>query len=211
MALFGPPGCGKTTALVKLAVKLGVSKRRSVQIVSIDNFRVGAAEQLRAYCTILGVAFQQVDSVPQLATALASCRGKSVVLIDSPGLGPHEQDLIAELGRGLTALPNVERHLVMSAVGKANDLRSTIDRFGACAPQYLLFTHLDETDARGGMVSLSVARNIPVSYLCNGQRIPEDLEPGTAEGLAEAAWEWRDAGPELEIGRQAGSAAAGLG
>jgi len=211
IALFGPPGCGKTTSLVKLAVKLGVSRRKAVQILSLDNFRVGAAEQLRAYCTILGVAFQQVEGPMQLAAALAGCRGKSVMLIDSPGFGPQEEDLIAELGRALTALPSVERHLVISAVAKANDLRLTIDRFAVCAPHYLLLTHLDETDARGGVVSVSAARNIPVSYLCNGQRIPEDLEPVTAERLAEAAWEWRDTGPEWETGRQAGSAAAGLG
>lgn len=211
MVLFGPPGTGKTTSLVKLAIRFGVSRRRTVRVISVDNLRVGAAEQLRSYCSILGASFQQVETPSQLGAALAEVQGRPLVLIDTPGMGPQEADLIAELGRSIGTQVGVERHLVLSAVAKARDLRIMVERFACCAPQYLTFTHLDETDCMGGVASVAVAAKLPIAYLCNGQQIPDDLDTATSDKITELVWDWHEAGPGLDSARQAGSAAAGLG
>ena len=86
VALVGPPGCGKTTTLVKLAVNYGLASRRPVLLLSMDTYRVAAAEQLRSYAAILGVGFQVLETVAALAQAIEENRGKELILIDTPGL-----------------------------------------------------------------------------------------------------------------------------
>ena len=211
MVLFGPPGSGKTTSLVKLAVRFGVSRRRNVRVISVDNLRVGASEQLRSYCSILGASYQHLETPSQIGAALAEVQGRPLVLIDTPGMGPQEADLIAELGRSIVAQAGVERNLVLSAVAKVRDLRLMVDRFAGCAPHYLTFTHLDETDCLGGVASVAIAARLPIAYLCNGQQVPDDLDNATADKITELVWDWHEAGPGMDSARQAGSAAAGLG
>src|ERR1700691_4387532 len=88
VALVGPPGAGKTTTLAKLAVAWGLTERRPIALVSMDDFRVGGADQLRSYAAILGAGFQALESVGALAQALDEHRGKRLVLSDTPGSRP---------------------------------------------------------------------------------------------------------------------------
>src|SRR6478752_970922 len=101
MADVGPPGSGKTTSLVKLAVAYGVAARKSVQVVSLDNLRVGAAEQLRSYAAILGVGFQALESPAGLDQALEE-HAKSLILIDTPGYCLGDLDAAADLAHVLS-------------------------------------------------------------------------------------------------------------
>lgn len=188
VALVGPSGAGKTTTLVKLAVREGLERRRPVQLLSLDNFRVGGAEQLRQYATILGVPFQALETAQGLALALRECRNKELVLIDTPGYSAAEMEEAGELAEWLSARNDIDCHLVLTASMRSADLWRVAERFERFRPHKLLFTRLDETETYGPLWSLALRLARPVSFVCAGQRIPEDLEPASGKRLVELLW-----------------------
>ena len=185
VALVGPPGAGKTTTLVKLAANYGLVCRRPVQLLSMDTYRVAAAEQLRSYAAILGVGFQILETEAGLAQAIEENRGKEVIFIDTPGLGAEDLDDAMGLARFLSTRTDIDIHLVLSASMKAADLSRTVDAFQIFQPQRLLFTKLDETGSYGPILNETVRTAKPLSFFAKGQRIPEDLEAAAPARLIE--------------------------
>ena len=188
VALAGPPGAGKTTMLAKLAVTWGLAERRPLALVSMDDFRVAGADQLRSYATILGAGFQALDSVGALAQVLDEHQGKRLVLIDTPGYGPRDMDRAADLARFLSTRPGIATHLVLTASMKSADLTHVAERFDIFCPSSLLFTRLDETACFGTAFSLSVRQGKPISFLGTGQEIPDDVAPATKERILNLLW-----------------------
>ncbi|MCC6389707.1 MAG: hypothetical protein IT167_03810 [Bryobacterales bacterium] len=212
VALVGPPGGGKTTALVKLAVQYGIRSRKPMQILSLDSYRIAAAEQLRHYAGILGVGFQAVESPGMLPQHLSEHRHKEWIFIDTPGLSQGDTDVIQELAIVFEKHGEIDVHLVLSAAVKSSDLRAVAERFQALAPDKLLFAHMDETDTFGSLFSIAAQRKKPVSFLCGGQKIPEDLEPASVEGILSriVAGAGRRELRKSNLFARAGSAVAGL-
>jgi flagellar biosynthesis protein FlhF len=184
VALVGPPGAGKTSALVKLAVQYGLTARKRVQILTTDTYRIAAAEELRSYAAILGIGCQVLETAGALAQALEEYRQKDLILVDTPGLSRFEMEGAEDLARVLaTHHPGVDTHLVLAASMRAADLRRVSAQYSFFQPSKLLFTRLDETETFGPILSLSVRMGKPVSFFSRGQRIPEDLEPATPDLL----------------------------
>ena len=183
VALVGTPGAGKTTALVKLAVRYGLPGRRPTQIISMDNLRVGGAEQLRSFAAILGIGFIALDTVNALSQVLEEHQNKDLILIDTPGYGARDMDCGSELAEFLARRKEIETHLVLTASMRTADLTRVADRFRPFRPARLLFTKLDETERAGAIWSLAAHTSLPVSFLTTGQQIPEDLEEATAESI----------------------------
>ncbi len=183
VALVGPCGSGKTTTLAKLAVRFGLSTRRPTQIISADSYRIAAAEQLRAYASILGIGFQAVDTVVALRQAIEEHRRKDLILIDTPGFSARDMDASEELARFLAGRNDIDTHLVLTASMRSADLSRVVDRFQVFRPRKLLFTRLDETGTYGPILNQVVRTATPASFLAAGQQIPEDLEPATADRI----------------------------
>jgi flagellar biosynthesis protein FlhF len=184
VALVGPPGCGKTTTLVKLAVNYGLAARRPTLVLSMDTYRVAAADQLRSYAAILGVGFQVLENTNALAQAIEEHRGKELIFLDTAGLGFADLDAGASLAAFLSARPDIDTQLVLPASMKSGDLSRMVDAYRIFAPGKLLFTKVDETASFGPIVNEIVRTGTPVSFLATGQRIPEDLETADPRRIA---------------------------
>jgi len=186
VALVGPPGCGKTTSLVKLAANYGLAAKRPVLLLSMDTYRIAAAAQLRSFAAILGVGFQVLETVGALAQALEESRNKELILIDTPGLGAGDLDDFRELSHFLWTREDIDTQLVLPASMKPTDLTRTVTAFtGRMRPNRLLFTKLDETASYGPILNEAARTRRPLSFFTTGQRIPEDLEAAAAPRLLE--------------------------
>lgn len=175
IALVGPPGAGKTATLAKLAIRYGLPSRRPTLLLSFDTMRVAACEQLRWYASILGVAFQLVDTARGLMQALEEHQNKGLVFIDTPGFTLRELASGCDAADALTSREDVQTHLVLPASMRSSDLARTLAAYKVFRPERLIFTRMDETETVGPALSAVAATNYPVSFLGVGQRVPEDL------------------------------------
>jgi len=185
-ALIGPPGRGKTTTLAKLAITYGLAEHKPVRIFCADYLRIGAPGQLRTLAGILGVTYEEFQSPATLDHALRHAL-PGLTLIDTPGFGPRDHAAAQSLAQVLTFHPAVASHMVLRADASCAALASAIDRFEMFRPARLIFTGLDETTQAGAVFSAAVSSRLPVSFLANGQSIPEDLEPASTARVVELA------------------------
>jgi flagellar biosynthesis protein FlhF len=186
-ALIGPPGSGKTTVLVKLAVSQALAVGRPVRLITSDTQRIGAAEQLRTFASILSTPLHAVESVTALENAIDAAPANSLVLIDTPGLSPA---ILAESGNSLAAFfarrQDIDTHLVLTATSRAADLEAASQRYRAFSPSRLLFSRLDEASSYGAIFCEAARSGMPISFFSTGQLIPEDLESATKDKIVDS-------------------------
>jgi flagellar biosynthesis protein FlhF len=186
VALAGPCGSGKTTAVAKVAIRYGVACGRAVHLISADPHRVGAVEQLEAYARLAGLPLRIITDVDSLPDELGKLRTSDdtpeLILIDTPGYTASEWPQAVRLARQL-ALERAEVHLVISLAAKPGDVRREVERFAAFEPSRLLFTHLDATPSHGMAVNEAVRTGLPLSFFSAGPNVPENLLPATETGM----------------------------
>ncbi len=186
MALIGPNGAGKTTTLAKFATRWVLERGpRELALVSTDRERFGSQEQFEAFGRELGVPALMIEGPEALAKTLERLRDRRLVLVDTPGLNPRSERLEGEL-QGLGDL-GIELALVLSASAQAGALEEAALRFGALGSMHCVLTRLDEATSLGGAVSMFARSGLPVSWLCDGPRVPEDLEQARGPHLVARA------------------------
>jgi flagellar biosynthesis protein FlhF len=188
---IGPPGSGKTTTIAKIAAQERARGGRRLGLIAADAFRIGAVEQLRTYADILDAPFR-VARTPDDLHSLLDRRSRTPVLIDTAGRSPSD-DAAKDLFRVVGGAQGIRTHLVLPASTSVTAARRILDGYGEARPSRLVLTKIDEADSLSPLVSLLHEKQLPISYLGTGQRVPDDLNRATAQLLA--ATVLGDAGP----------------
>ena len=185
VALIGATGVGKTTTLAKIAAKFVLEQGVSAALITADTYRISAVEQLKTYSDIIGLPIEIVYSPGELKQAIDKHRDKQLILIDTAGRSQHNDYQIQELKELLSVEPEVEKHLVMSATTKYRDAKDILRNFAVCEPNRILFTKIDETSSLGLIVNLLFGHSTVLSYLTDGQSVPDDIFPAETHKLAD--------------------------
>jgi flagellar biosynthesis protein FlhF len=184
VALVGPTGVGKTTTIAKLAANYRLREKRRVGLITVDTYRVAAVEQLRTYADIIDLPMEVVATPREMREAVARMNHLDLVLMDTAGRSPRDEVRIQELKSMLTEAEPDEVHLVLSSTAGAKSLINTAERFADVGTTSLLMTKLDEAHSLGHLVSVVQSVPLPVSYLTDGQNVPDDIEVARSGALA---------------------------
>lgn len=174
-AFVGPTGVGKTTTIAKLAALLSLKRKMKVGLISIDNYRIGAFEQLKAYASIMGLLCVPAFSAQDLSCALERMRSMDVVLIDTAGHSHFDKERIDEILQLIQSDFKISVHLTLSVTSELINMKEAASAFSVFNPDTYVFTKIDETRRCGKILDQVNDLNLPVSLLANGQRVPEDL------------------------------------
>lgn len=185
VALIGPTGVGKTTTLAKIAAKFVLENAVSTALITADTYRISAVEQLKTYSDILGLPLEIVYSAEALQQAIRKHSDKKLILIDTAGRSQYNESQMKELCDLLAVDADIEKHLVMSSTTKNRDAEEILSRFSPCQPERVIFTKTDETSSLGILLNLLCKRKIALSYMTNGQSVPDDIVPASFGKLAD--------------------------
>ncbi len=183
LAVIGSTGVGKTTTVAKLAARAALQERRRVELVTLDTYRIAAVEQLKTYAEIIGAGCHVVRSVLELDAVLRRIPADAIVLIDTTGKNPHDLADQYELSGYLQQRPEIRKCLAVQATTNSLDAVAGIRKFEMYGADSLILTKIDETLRPGTLLEVVSESALPVAYLCNGQRVPEDLQIATPETL----------------------------
>ena len=176
LALVGPTGVGKTTTIAKLAARFCLRHgNRQLALITTDNFRVGAEEQLNNYGRILDVPIRSVSNVDELNTGLNSFSRKRLVLIDTAGMSQRDLQISERLALLSQGNHPVRTILTLSATTQRTALANAVKAFSVASPEACIVTKMDEAGSLGGVISTILDANIPLAYTTDGQRVPEDI------------------------------------
>ncbi len=178
----GPPGAGKTTTIAKIAAQERARHGRKVGLVAADGYRVGAVEQLRLYADIIGSAFQVVRAAAEMEQVLTT-RSACPVLVDTAGRSPRDR-IARQMFDQVAGRQGVRTHLVIPAATSVAGLDRLLGAFHHVRPDRVVLTRLDESESVSRLIASLRQRQLPVSYLGTGQRVPEDLVRATPPALA---------------------------
>lgn len=176
VALVGPTGVGKTTTIAKLAAQFILKHGAGqVALITTDNYRIGAHEQLSTYGRLLDIPVRVATNAEELREHIDSFKNIPLVLIDTAGMSQRDM----RLGEQIQTLQQddvlIDTYLVMSAATQYKAMNEIINAFKVFKPKSSILTKLDETVAQGSTLSASIEQQLPISFMTNGQQVPEDI------------------------------------
>ncbi len=188
MMFVGPTGVGKTTTIAKLAARFAYKMpiNYKVGVITLDTFRVGAVEQLKAYANIMRIPLEVVKKIDGLNDAIKRLKDCHYILIDTAGSSQYDMDkieMINDYQRNLSSQIVIEKTLVLPANTKTTDLQEMYNSYAMLGINNITFTKLDETKSFGNLISFSHKNKKSIIYLSVGQNVPDDLKVADTEFL----------------------------
>ncbi len=183
---IGPTGVGKTTTIAKIASMMKLANKSNVALVTSDTYRIAAVEQLKIYANILGIPLNVVYTAEELAKLMEEQPGYDLVLVDTAGRSHNNEEQKEDLVQLLKTIPENEREifLVLSATTKYQDLVRITGIYSEICKYNLIFTKLDETDTIGNIFNIHILTGAPLSYITEGQNVPNDISKIDAQKIA---------------------------
>jgi flagellar biosynthesis protein FlhF len=185
VAMVGPTGVGKTTTIAKLAANFRLREKKRVGLITVDTYRVAAVEQLRAYADIIDLPMEVVATPREMREAVTRLQDLDLVLMDTAGRSPRDEVRIQELKSMLGEAKPAEVHLVLSSTAGTQSLLGTIERFAEVGATAMLLTKLDEATSYGHLLPVVRNSQLPLSYLTDGQDVPDDIQVAQSRKLAQ--------------------------
>jgi len=183
IALIGPAGVGKTTTAVKLAAVWKFEKKRDVALIIMDDYRIGAVDQIKIYSKIIGVSVEIVSDKNELREAIKKLKNKDLVIIDTPSLNCRNDLEVDKFYKYFEKMNKIETHLLLSATSKEKDFIDISERLNKFEIKRFIFTKMDESSTHGNVLSHLIRTKIPVSCFTFGQEIPESVEDASMDRL----------------------------
>ncbi|WP_127580644.1 flagellar biosynthesis protein FlhF [Paenibacillus koleovorans] len=179
----GPTGVGKTTTIAKLAAEQVLKYNRKVGFITSDTYRIAAVEQLKTYATILNVPLEVVFSPQELVRAFTQLKDCELIFMDTAGRNFRNPMYVSELNSLLHAKGKSETFLVLSLSSKYKDMKAITDNFAKFRLDKVLFTKMDETRTYGSIFNLLYDFPLRLSYITNGQNVPDDIQEADEDQL----------------------------
>jgi flagellar biosynthesis protein FlhF len=198
MAIVGPTGAGKTTTIAKLAARWCMRHgSKDLALVSTDSYRIGARDQLKTYARVFGAAMHAADSGMELAAVLERLKSKKLILIDTAGMGTRDVRLAEQLAVLKQGAPRARILLALPAQSEGHALEEIVQAFAPLNPVACILTKVDEAASLGAVISTTVRHRLKIAYVCDGQRVPEDMHAAHQKrvSLIRAALSLKDGRP----------------
>jgi len=186
VAMLGASGAGKTTTIAKLAVRYALKYGPDqLALVTTDSYRLAAYEELRTLGRIIDVPVRQVDEFNSLNDVLDSLKHKSMVLIDTAGFHVDDKERMQQLDMFEQSNVAIKKLLVLPSTSQSKVLKSAYELMARVQLDGCVLTKIDETNSLGEVLSLVVENKLPVAYITNGQKIPDDIGKARPEKLVQ--------------------------
>ena len=188
VALVGPTGVGKTTTIAKIASRFVMRNgTEDIAIISTDSYKIGAQAQLKHFADMINVPVHVANNHGELQALLTSLRMKKLVLIDTAGMSQRDLQLSQQITSAHDGDNLVRNYLVVSAATQRSVLNDIVKSFSQVVLQGCILTKMDETLQLGNVLTVLIEKQLPIAYMSNGQRVPEDLEKVRAKELMDKA------------------------
>ncbi len=175
-AFIGPTGVGKTTTLAKIAAHMKFLRKQKGLLVSVDSYRLGAVEQLDRYARLMGLPLETARTTKDLLRIFSCHKDKDFILLDTTGRNPSSSSHRTELQRLFDAVPGLMAQVMLCSTYKREDLMESINFYRTFPIAGWSLTKTDETKSLASTLFTVLEAKIPISYLTNGQRVPEDIK-----------------------------------
>lgn len=182
---MGPTGVGKTTTIAKLASNFKLNQKQDVGLITADTYRIAAVEQLRIYADILKLPLKVIYEIKGIYESLSNLKDKDIILIDTAGRSHKNSEQMEELRDLIHTVKNKEVFLVLNIGTDIENIKSTIKQYDFVDDFKLILTKADESEKLGNILNIKFYTNNELSYITNGQNVPDDIEVLDIEKISE--------------------------